>query len=157
MADLGTVYLTETLFLRGVDPSRPAGEVDGLPALVELGHRLLDANKTRLGHVTTGDTRPGRENWVYGRGTALPALRHSGQEGRAGPAGPGTGQVLVPGLPEIASRAARHERRRRCAAGDIPPLCTTVDSLPVRAKAACLHRPGGSRGAEVVWPGTWEP
>ena len=38
-----------------------------LTALVELGHRLLDANKERLGHVTTGDARPGRESWVYGR------------------------------------------------------------------------------------------
>jgi len=67
LAGLGTVYMAETLFLRGVDPSRPAGSVDDLSALVELGHRLLDANKARLGHVTTGDTRPGRENWVYGR------------------------------------------------------------------------------------------
>ena len=67
LAGLGTVYLAETLFLRGVEPSRPVGSVDDLPALVELGHRLLDANKERLGHVTTGDTRAGRENWVYGR------------------------------------------------------------------------------------------
>lgn len=67
LAGLGTVYMAETLFLRGVDPLRPVGEVDDLLALVELGHRLLDANKTRFGHVTTGDTKPGRENWVYGR------------------------------------------------------------------------------------------
>ena len=67
LAGLGTVYMAETLFLRGVDPSRAAGSVDDLSALVELGHRLLDANKARIGHVTTGDTRPGRENWVYGR------------------------------------------------------------------------------------------
>jgi endonuclease-8 len=61
------VYTAKALFLRGVDPSRPVGSVDDLLALVEPGHRLLDANKERLGHVTTGDTRPGRENWVYGR------------------------------------------------------------------------------------------
>jgi endonuclease-8 len=67
LAGLGTVYMAETLFLRGVDPARAAGSVEDLDALVELGHRLLDANKERLGHVTTGDTRPGRENWVYGR------------------------------------------------------------------------------------------
>jgi endonuclease-8 len=67
LAGLGTVYMAETLFLRGVDPSRPAGSVEDLHALVGLGHRLLDANKTRAGHVTTGDTRPGRESWVYGR------------------------------------------------------------------------------------------
>jgi endonuclease-8 len=67
VAGFGTVYMAETLFLRGVDPSRPAGDVEDLAALVELGHRLLDANKERLGHVTTGDARPGRESWVYGR------------------------------------------------------------------------------------------
>ncbi len=59
--------MAETLFLRGVDPSRPTGSVEDLHALVGLGHRLLDASKTRAGHVTTGDTRPGRESWVYGR------------------------------------------------------------------------------------------
>jgi endonuclease VIII len=67
LAGLGTFYMAETLFLRGVDPSRPAGSVPDLDALVDLGHRLLDANKSRAGHVTTGDARPGRESWVYGR------------------------------------------------------------------------------------------
>jgi formamidopyrimidine-DNA glycosylase len=85
LAGLGTVYMAETLFLRGVDPARPAGSVDDLDALVELGHRLLDANKERLGHVTTGDTRPGRENWVYGR--AGKACRRCGTPIRKGEAG----------------------------------------------------------------------
>lgn len=39
-----------------------------------LAKRLLEANKTRPGHVTTGDTRRGRTNWVYGR-ERLPCLR----------------------------------------------------------------------------------
>jgi endonuclease-8 len=67
LAGLGTVYMAETLFLRGVGPWRPVGSVEDLRALADLGHRLLDANKERFGHVTTGDTRPGREHWVYGR------------------------------------------------------------------------------------------
>jgi endonuclease VIII len=67
LAGAGTYFAAEMLFLRGIDPWRSVGEVKDLEALVELGHRLLDANKTRPGHVTTGDTRPGRENWVYGR------------------------------------------------------------------------------------------
>jgi endonuclease VIII len=67
LAGIGTWFLAEMLFLRGIDPSRPAGQVDDLSALVELGHRLLDTNKMRLGHASTGDTRPGRESWVYGR------------------------------------------------------------------------------------------
>jgi endonuclease-8 len=67
LAGAGVIYATEMLFLQGIDPWRPAGEVDDLPALVELGHQLLEANKTRPGHVTTGDGRPGGQNWVYGR------------------------------------------------------------------------------------------
>jgi endonuclease VIII len=67
VSGLGTIYTAETLFLGGVDPWRRVGDVADLPALVDLGHRLLDANKARVGHSTTGDTRPGRESWVYGR------------------------------------------------------------------------------------------
>ena len=69
LAGAGVIFATEMLFLRGVDPWRTVGSVPGddLLALVELGHRLLDANKERPGHVTTGDARPGRENWAYGR------------------------------------------------------------------------------------------
>jgi hypothetical protein len=32
---------------RGINPQRPVGGVHDLHALVELGHRLLDANETR--------------------------------------------------------------------------------------------------------------
>ena len=78
--------MSETLFLRGVDPSRPVGSVDDLLAVVELGHRLLDATKERLGHVTTGDSARGRENWVYGR--AGRPCRRCGTVIRRGEAGP---------------------------------------------------------------------
>lgn len=67
LAGLGTIYMSETLFVRGVDPARPVASVPELDAVVEVGRRLLDANKDRPGHVTTGDSRPGRESWVYGR------------------------------------------------------------------------------------------
>jgi endonuclease-8 len=67
LSGAGVIFATEMLFLRGVHPWRPVGAVEDLHALVDLGHRLLDANKERPGHVTTGDTRPGRESWVYGR------------------------------------------------------------------------------------------
>ncbi|HEX4092358.1 MAG TPA: DNA-formamidopyrimidine glycosylase family protein [Trebonia sp.] len=88
LAGIGNVYLAEMLFLRGLDPSRPVGSIEDLPALVDLGRRLLDANKARPGHVTTGDTRRGRENWVYGRG-GKPCRRCGTQIKRAeqGPAG----------------------------------------------------------------------
>jgi endonuclease-8 len=86
LAGLGTVYLAETLFLRGVDPSRPAGSVEDLAGLVELGHRLLDANKVRAGHVTTGNAQPGRQTWVYGR--AGRPCRRCGTPIRKGEQGP---------------------------------------------------------------------
>ena len=35
--------------------------------LVDLRQRLLDAYKTRLERVTTGDSRPGRQLWAYER------------------------------------------------------------------------------------------
>jgi endonuclease VIII len=67
LAGIGNIYKAETLFLWGISPWRPAGEVPGLPGLVELARRLLEANKDRPGQVTTGVARRGEEHWVYGR------------------------------------------------------------------------------------------
>ena len=66
LAGLGNVYANELCFLRGMLPTRPAGETD-LAAAVDLGHRLIVANRDRPLRVTTGDTRRGRNTWVYGR------------------------------------------------------------------------------------------
>jgi endonuclease-8 len=90
LAGAGTIYATEMMFLRGIDPWRTVGSVpvDELTALVELGHRLLDANKERLGQVTTGDAGRGRENWVYGRvGRPCRRCGTSIRRGEAGPPG----------------------------------------------------------------------
>jgi len=67
LAGIGNVYKAEMLFLRGVNPWRPVGEVGDLTALVDLAKRLLEANKDRFGQVTTGSRRRGEETWVYGR------------------------------------------------------------------------------------------
>ncbi|MFD9949542.1 DNA-formamidopyrimidine glycosylase family protein [Nonomuraea sp. NPDC059023] len=67
LAGIGTIYRAETLFLRGVWPWRKVGEIENLDSLVSLAQRLLDANKTHAGTVTTGDRRPGNQTWVYGR------------------------------------------------------------------------------------------
>jgi endonuclease VIII len=70
LAGIGNLYKAETLFLRGLSPWRPVGEVGevgGLPELVELARRLLDANKERIGQVTTGNPARGEQTWVYGR------------------------------------------------------------------------------------------
>ncbi|MCP2029938.1 endonuclease-8 [Okibacterium sp. HSC-33S16] len=67
LAGLGNVYANELCFLRGVLPTRPIGETD-IPAMVALAYRLIMANRDRTERTTTGDTRPGRQVWVYGRG-----------------------------------------------------------------------------------------
>jgi endonuclease VIII len=67
LAGIGNIYKAEVLFLRGVHPWRPVGEVDGLDALVSAAQQLMDANKERFGQVTTGVSRPGEQMWVYGR------------------------------------------------------------------------------------------
>lgn len=74
LAGIGTIYRAETCFLRGVDPRTPVEEVPDLPAVVDLAHRLLVANRDRPVRVTTGDTRRGRRLWVYGR-DGRPCLR----------------------------------------------------------------------------------
>jgi formamidopyrimidine-DNA glycosylase len=67
LAGIGNIFAAEMLFLRGLSPWRPVGEVADLRALVELGHRLLEANKERAGIITTGVVRRGEETWAYGR------------------------------------------------------------------------------------------
>ena len=67
LAGIGTVYRAELCFLRGVDPRDPVGVVPDLRAVVTLARRMLVANADRTVRVTTGDTRRGRELWVYGR------------------------------------------------------------------------------------------
>lgn len=67
LAGIGNVYKSELLFLRGLSPWTSVGEIADLAGLVTLAHRLLDANKHRSGHVTTGDLRRGRQHYVYGR------------------------------------------------------------------------------------------
>jgi DNA-formamidopyrimidine glycosylase len=87
LAGIGNLYKAEVLFLRGIDPWTPAGDVTDLPALVELARRLLNANSERIGQVITGNANRGEQTWVYGRrgrpcrrcGTAI---RSQGQQDR---------------------------------------------------------------------------
>jgi len=67
LAGIGNVYKSETLFLSGVDPRTPVGDVRRLDALVDRARRLLVANRDRVKRVTTGDRRRGADLWVYGR------------------------------------------------------------------------------------------
>jgi endonuclease-8 len=67
LAGIGTVYRAELLFLRGLNPWTQMAKVTDPTTLVDLAHRLLEANKNHFGQVTTGDRRPGRDRYVYGR------------------------------------------------------------------------------------------
>ncbi|MGX5653699.1 DNA-formamidopyrimidine glycosylase family protein [Geodermatophilus nigrescens] len=75
VAGLGNVWVNELCFLRGHLPRTPVGEVDPEP-LVRLAIRAMRfaIAPGGPGRVTTGDTRPGRRYWVYGR-THQPCLR----------------------------------------------------------------------------------
>lgn len=74
LAGIGNVYANELCFLRGVLPTRPVGETPDLPRVVDLAERMLRANRDRFTRSTTGDLRPGRSTWVYGR-TGKPCRR----------------------------------------------------------------------------------
>jgi endonuclease VIII len=67
LAGLGNLYKSELCFLAGVHPLLPVGEVPDLPRLVRRAHTALEANKHRVEQTLTGDTRRGRQTWVYRR------------------------------------------------------------------------------------------
>jgi endonuclease-8 len=77
LAGIGNMYKCEVLFLRGVSPWRPVGEVADLPALVGLAHQLLTANRGRWTQSTTGSLRRTTTSYVYGR-RAQPCRRCGG-------------------------------------------------------------------------------
>ena len=67
LAGLGNLYRCEVLFLRGLTPWVRVGDVPDLPALVELGRRLMTANRERWEQSTTGSLRYGEMHWVFER------------------------------------------------------------------------------------------
>jgi endonuclease-8 len=70
LAGIGNLYKAEVLFLRGIHPETLVGQIDDMPGVVELAHRLLTANRGRWTQATTGSVRRGEESYVYGRGGA---------------------------------------------------------------------------------------
>ena len=67
LAGPGNVYKCEICFLAGLHPWTRVGEVEDLRRVVRLAERLMKANRTTGNQITTGDTRAGRQRWVYGR------------------------------------------------------------------------------------------
>lgn len=68
LAGIGTVYRAEILFLQGINPRTPVGAVPDLERVCERVRQLMIKNRTGYEQNTTGDRRPGRTHWVYGRG-----------------------------------------------------------------------------------------
>ena len=67
MAGLGNIYKSEICFLSGIYPWTPVGEVPDIGKVVALSKRTIEANRATGMQITTGDNRPGRRHWVYGR------------------------------------------------------------------------------------------
>jgi endonuclease-8 len=87
LAGIGNVYKSEVLFVRGISPWCPVGEIGDLDGVVALAQRLLAANKDRTGRITTGRSAPGHATWVYGR--AGQACRRCGTRVRSAQGDPG--------------------------------------------------------------------
>jgi len=68
MAGVGNVYCNELCFVFGRLPTSPAGSLDDPLRVVTRAREMLWANRLRITRTTTGNTRPGEELWVYGRG-----------------------------------------------------------------------------------------
>jgi endonuclease VIII len=74
MAGIGNVYCNELCFVFGVLPTAPVSALTDPLRVVTRAHEMLGANRSAFTRTTTGDRRPGRRLWVYGRG-GLACLR----------------------------------------------------------------------------------
>lgn len=88
LAGIGNVYCNELCFVFGLLPASPVKRMIDPDRLVSRAREMLWANRVRRQRTTTGNTRPGRELWVYGR-AGQPCRRcgtpiaHSWPDGRA--------------------------------------------------------------------------
>lgn len=67
MAGVGNVYANELCFVTGYLPTTPVGKVKDPLRMVQRARDMLWLNRSRVNRTTTGDTRSGRDLWVYGR------------------------------------------------------------------------------------------
>jgi endonuclease VIII len=83
LAGIGNLYKAECLYITGISPWTPVGEVPDLARVVQTARRLLLANRDHPWQVTTGINRRGHEHWVFERsgqpcrrcGTAIKSAR----------------------------------------------------------------------------------
>ncbi|TVS83928.1 endonuclease VIII Nei2 [Mycobacterium helveticum] len=67
LAGVGNVYCNELCFVAGHLPTAAVGALAEPHRLVARARDMLWTNRFRWNRCTTGDTRPGRQLWVYGR------------------------------------------------------------------------------------------
>ncbi len=67
MAGVGNVYSNELCFISGHLPTALVRAIADPLRLVSRAREMLWANRSRRNRTTTGDTRAGRQVWVYGR------------------------------------------------------------------------------------------
>ncbi|MCV7077812.1 endonuclease VIII Nei2 [Mycobacterium szulgai] len=67
MAGVGNVYCNELCFVSGHLPTAPVSAIADPRRLASLARDMLWVNRFRWNRCTTGDTRAGRQLWVYGR------------------------------------------------------------------------------------------
>ncbi len=67
LAGIGNVYSNELCFITGHLPTAPVSAITDPHRLVSRAREMLWANRFRGNRCTTGDTRAGRQVWVYGR------------------------------------------------------------------------------------------
>ncbi|GAA1238093.1 DNA-formamidopyrimidine glycosylase family protein [Oryzihumus leptocrescens] len=69
LAGIGTLWAAESLFLEGLHPWTPVGEVDddALAGVVERAHRLLSTSQHLAVQTSTGSTRRGETSYAHAR------------------------------------------------------------------------------------------
>ncbi len=67
LAGIGNVYCNELCFVAGRRPTAPVSALSDAYRLVSRARDMLWVNRYRWNRCTTGDTRAGRQLWVYGR------------------------------------------------------------------------------------------
>lgn len=67
LAGIGNVYCNEICFIVGRLPTSPVSALSDPLRLVTRAQEMLWFNRFRWNRITTGDTRGGRQMWVYGR------------------------------------------------------------------------------------------
>lgn len=67
LAGIGNVYCNELCFVSGHLPTAPVDAIADPLRLVTRARDMLWVNRMRWNRCTTGDTRAGRQLWVYGR------------------------------------------------------------------------------------------